>query len=133
MFQAAPHALQLPDALLQSGQPRFRALLHVAHAALVVGRQSQQLADVLEREAERLGAADEFQAIHRVAAVVAVTGIAPARRRQQALAFVVTDGVYADSGAARDRADGEMRGRCRIHAASLNPGPWSRVKSFDGI
>jgi hypothetical protein len=40
------------------------ALPDIAHAFLVVRRQRQQLADVVQREAERLGTADELQAIN---------------------------------------------------------------------
>src|SRR5690348_2528247 len=108
--EAALHALQFADALLDFAQPRLGTLLHAFHATLAVGGERQQFADFFQRETEVLGAADKPQALDHVATVIAVTRGTPLRLGQQAFTLVVADSVDADAGATGDGADGDVPG-----------------------
>ena len=121
LFQPAFHPLQFADALLDFAQSRFGPLLDGFHAALAIGGKRQQFADFFQREAEILGAADEAQPLDHVRPVIAIAGRAPPRLVQQPFAFVITDGVDADAGAAGDTANGDMGCGMCVHAHSVNP------------
>ena len=74
-----------------------------------IGIQPQQLAGFLQGESECLAAAHETQLLQLVVAVIAIAGRTPRRRRQQALAFVVADGIDRDAGLAGEMSDAHRK------------------------
>src|SRR5690606_2393621 len=80
--------------------------------------EREELADGVEAEAELAAAADEVEAPDVLGGVEAVAGGAAGRRREEADALVVADGLGADAGGLTERAD---RHRLRVsrHASSV--------------
>src|SRR5207253_296646 len=68
-----------------------------AIAALVVA-EPQEFFDLVEREAEILGALDEPDHAHRIVRKFAVARFAPRRLRQQPAPFVVSERLHVDAG-----------------------------------
>src|SRR3981189_641809 len=80
----------------------------------------QQVFDVVESEAELLGALDEPHHSHCVVAVVPITRRSARRLGQQAAAFVITQGLAVDM-----RLGGDLAG---LHTSTMNPTPWYPAK-----
>src|SRR6266849_2963795 len=82
----------------------------------------QELPDLVQPEAEALGALDEPKALHGVLLVEAVARRGALRLGEQADVLVVADGVGRHAGPSAETGDPEH------HAASVNPGVDSKVK-----
>lgn len=112
VLQCLRAALQLVDALVEIRQLAARHFPDPRAVPGAVG--AQHFADLLEREAGRLGAADEAQAAQQFVVVFAVSAGACCGHREQAPALVVTDGLRPD---AASRANRPMV----IHGMALPP------------
>ena len=85
-----------------------RSVASVADAGAVIGAvERQQFADLLEREAGRLGAADEAQPAH-IVAIVAPHRAGARRHRKQAAALIVTHRLDPDPGRGAEARDGQV-------------------------
>src|SRR4051812_29346838 len=95
---------ELGDAGVEGGEALARQR---ADAGAVVGAvERQQLPDLLEREARRLGAADETQAPHILFAI-APDAAAIRRHVEQPAALIVTHRLDADPGRRAEAGDGQ--------------------------
>lgn len=95
VLQCLRDALQPVDALVEIRQLAARHFPDPRAVPGAVG--AQHLGDLLEREAGRLGAADEAQAAQQFVVVFAVSASACCGHREQAPALLVTDGLRPDA------------------------------------
>src|SRR4051812_21326434 len=122
-FERGAGGFELGDACVEGGEALARQR---ADAGAVVGAvERQQLADFVEREARRLGAADEAQAPH-ILLVIAPDAAGARRHSEQPAALIVTHRLDPDSGRRAQAGDGErdlLRRRCfRRLRGGLVPG-----------
>src|SRR5690606_3781653 len=75
-------ALQFRQLVIDVGQLLDRRGLHPGHVGFASRRQPQQVADLLQGEAQRLGPAHEPQPAHVVVAVLAIARCGARRRGQ---------------------------------------------------
>jgi hypothetical protein len=81
------------DVFVDLGKPAAQESLGVATRALAAVHHLEHLGDVLQSQAEALGAADEAQPHDEVRRVEPVSARRSGRRREQSDAVVVADGV----------------------------------------
>lgn len=88
---------------------RVRARFHGGARCDFIHSKFQEVADLLKRETQTLGASDEPKPLNRFRFVLAVAGGRPRRRCQQSLAFVVPDGLYtyAEASLLGELSDGQ--------------------------
>src|SRR5688572_20623465 len=87
------HLFEARDPLLDVLDLRSCLIPYVSTSAVRVDAQLEQLLDLLQREAEILGASDELHPPNRVPRILAVARRTPSRLRDQALALVEADGL----------------------------------------
>jgi hypothetical protein len=107
--QRVAQGLQLAQPGVHVGEPAFGQRPDLGTIGRRIGIQPHQLAGFLQGEPECLAAADETQLLQIVVAVSALAGWAPRRRRQLALAFVVTDGIDRDASLAGEMPDAHWK------------------------
>jgi hypothetical protein len=113
MLQRPRHTLQLGDAAAQIRDLLLRDRLHAGARPIPVTPERQQVGDRVDAETEVAGATDEAQRVQIGLAVMAVAGLGPRGRRQQAGRLVPADHLGRDAGAPRRLADRQER---RAHA-----------------
>lgn len=108
--QSIPDGSELGDLVVKVIQAQTHTLsdLMLRSAAIL---QMQQLGDVIQREAERLGLADELQPLDVGIGVKPVSTIATVRAFKQAFSLVVADGFDCDAG-----RSGGVTNLVRVHA-----------------
>lgn len=121
LLEAALDALQFANALFDFRQTRFGALLDAFDPAFAVDRKLEQFAYFGQCKAQFLGASNEAQAFDDARLVIAIARSASHGLGQQALAFVIANGVDADPGAFCKGAYGEVLCCLGIHVPMLNP------------
>jgi len=121
-FELAPHCTQLaqPPVDVRELLRRECPDLATGDAARVAGAKDAR--KLVEREADRHGAADHADALDRGRCVRAITGRGPRGPRQHAFALVVAKGVGAHARCPRQIRDQQS------HEPSVNPGTGSKVK-----
>ena len=97
--QSLLHALEIPNAVADVDQSARRTPLDVGAFGDLVETQRDQLADVLEREAELLGAADEDESRKIARLVYAIPGAVSPGLGEETDPLVVPDRLRSDSGA----------------------------------
>src|SRR4030095_14608704 len=107
--QGALEASQVGDLPADIREMVERDRLDLGTSVVAAVDQLQQAADLVERETQLTTAADETQAHQQRAIVDAMAAGAARRLRQDADALVEADGLDIDSGALRQRADGQGR------------------------
>lgn len=105
--EALLHACQRLDPAVDVGDLRLRRLLHLARTRARVVAQLEQLGHFLEREAERLGPANETQPAGSRLAVLPVAGRRALSRREQPEALVVAQRSRADPDVPGEFPDGD--------------------------
>jgi hypothetical protein len=110
--------LQLLDPLVEFLLPAVRGSLPERHGRRrVLGQEAEHLGDQRERDADRLGGADERDPAQRRAVIAALVA-GGAAAVDEALALVEAQGGRGDAAAFGQFADGQLGGYGR-HPASL--------------
>ena len=102
--QRGAHALELGDLAVDLPEVRLGHLLHVAAGAGLVLVEREQRPALLDREAERAGAAEERQLVH-VGGREGAVAVAAAARADQADVLVVADGLRRQAAPLGDVSD----------------------------
>src|ERR1035437_8573606 len=102
MHQCMPDPLEIADLLVDFGDLSLRTRLHRGRRRVRRETKREEIGDLGEREAELLGPSDEAQPVDSVRAILAVARRQPARRYEEATAFVVAHGLHGNTRMARE-------------------------------
>ena len=102
LVQGRPHGAEIPDLGLDLAALRLRFGAHVGTVAVA---QFQQLADLLQAEAQLLGALDEHDAVQGGRRIMPEPPFWFGRLVHQSQALVIADRLDVDAGRAREPTD----------------------------
>ena len=126
------HRVELGDALFDVGDLGLGARLDVAAASSRCRPQIEEVTDLLQREAEGLGADDELQPTDGLGAVLAVARLRARGLGDEPLTLVEADGLDPEASGFGDFSDRHRRHRSDLLSPSLNPVVHYRVKAGSG-
>src|SRR5688572_651728 len=129
LLERAAHGLEFLLLALELAGARPRQRLYISARPAPVLPQGEQLGDLVDREAEVSGTADETQGVHVGVIIVVVPGVAPRGFGNESDGLVVADHPLGDSGPLRGLAnvhrvvswlaEGRQRRNVRAFATTL--------------